>query len=161
MDRPWRRALLEALLLLLLGSALGLALNHRLLLEVAAGRSGTPASPAVPEPAAYPEPVALDELRQLLAGGALAIDARVAELYAEGHLPGAFPLSPELAQAGGLGVKLPRDRVLVVYCSGYGCEDSLTVARLLLAAGFREVRVFEGGFPAWQEAGLPVEREGR
>ena len=45
---------------------------------------------------------------------------------------------------------------LVVYCSGYGCPDSFDLAMRLLAAGYRDVLVFEGGFPAWQDAGLPV-----
>jgi 3-mercaptopyruvate sulfurtransferase SseA len=28
---------------------------------------------------------------------------------------------------------------------------------LLLRAGYRDVRVFEGGLPQWRDAGLPVE----
>jgi 3-mercaptopyruvate sulfurtransferase SseA len=48
--------------------------------------------------------------------------------------------------------------VLVLYCSGYGCPDSFDLGIILLAEGYRDVRVFEGGFPEWADAGLPVER---
>ena len=152
----WRRTLWEVLILLLLGSAIGLLLNQRLLRNVLSGRVAVPPVVDATAPASLPEPVALDEVRQLLAHGALAVDARAEELYAQGHLPGARSLPLAAAQGRPLAGVLPLGPVLVVYCSGYGCSDSFELALLLLRSGYRAVRVFEGGFPAWREAGLPV-----
>lgn len=157
----WRRLLLEALILLLVGIGVGLSLHHRLLLDALSGPAGTPARPAARQESLAPEPVALDEVRRLLAGGALAIDARPTELYAEGHLPGALSLPLAEAQGADLAARVPPDRVLVVYCNGYGCSDSFDLALLLLRAGRREVRVFEGGVPAWRDADLPLDGGGR
>ncbi len=52
---------------------------------------------------------------------------------------------------------IPAGRTLITFCSGYGCPDSFDLAVLLQQAGYRDVRVFEGGFPQWRDAGLPVE----
>jgi rhodanese-related sulfurtransferase len=45
---------------------------------------------------------------------------------------------------------------LVIYCNGYGCPDSFDLGLRLIEAGYRDVRVFEGGLPEWRDAGLPV-----
>lgn len=153
-----RRTVVEALAIVVLALALGLGVNYRLVLD--ALTVGAP--PAAPPPttattSAYPIPVRLAEVKTLLAAGALAIDARNSELYAGGHLPGARSLPLAAADAalaaGGL---FPPRTTLIVYCSGYGCTDSFDLALKLIAAGYGDVRVFEGGWPEWQEAGLPV-----
>jgi len=48
---------------------------------------------------------------------------------------------------------------LMLYCSGFGCPDSFDLGERLLAEGYLDVRVYEGGFPEWRDAGLPVEKE--
>jgi len=52
----------------------------------------------------------------------------------------------------------PKDKLLVVYCGGYDCHDSRLLGEKLLAAGFSQVFVYEGGFPEWQDAGHPVSK---
>ncbi|OGR32539.1 MAG: hypothetical protein A2091_06220 [Desulfuromonadales bacterium GWD2_61_12] len=155
-----RRLGLEAAVILLVGAALGLSLNFRLVLRTFTDGtvSAVPSTPVAAQAEAFPEPASLAEVRELLAAGALAVDARAAEQYAAGHLPGAVSLPLESMMAGdnGLATALPAGRTLVVYCSGYGCTDSFDLAVLLLQAGYRDVRVFEGGVPAWREAGLPL-----
>ncbi len=49
------------------------------------------------------------------------------------------------------------DRVLIIYCSGYGCPDSYSVGIRLAQAGFSDVLLYEGGFPEWRDAGRLVE----
>ena len=158
---PAARSLLwQSALILLLGAALGLTVNHRLL---RAALAGTPlpardvsAAPA-PAPVAYPQPVLLADVRTLLDQGGVAVDARNVELFAAGHLPGALSLPLEEARGGALPAgRLPVGKVLIVYCNGYGCSDSFDLAVLLIAAGHAEVKVYEGGFPEWRDAGLPV-----
>lgn len=165
MSESWRKLLLEAFVILLLGMLVGLSLNYRRLLAILEGAPPPSARPAVASTTTtlLPEPVGRAELRELLAAGALPVDARAPELYAEGHLPGAFSLPLAEAQQGAaaLAGRLPSGRVLVTYCSGYACSDSFDLALLLLQAGYREVRVYEGGFPEWRDAGLPLARGGR
>ena len=93
--------------------------------------------------------------------GAVFIDARQQDFYThEGHIKGAVSLPFEDFDAGFARVKdrLPsKDAELVCYCSGYGCEESAEIAKLLIEHGYRRVLVYEGGWPEWTEAGLPVE----
>ena len=46
---------------------------------------------------------------------------------------------------------------IVVICEGGGCSAADRVARLLQSLGHREVRVLQGGWPAYLKSGLPVE----
>lgn len=165
MGTDWRRIGLEAAVIFFLGIALGLSFNFRLVMDAFSG--SLPALPGGTEeesaPAGrYPVPVTLEEVRQLLDDRAVAIDARAEELYAEGHLPGALSLPVGRADAliDSVLRKVGKDAVIVTYCSGYGCPDSFDLGVRLLEAGWRDVRVFEGGFPAWRDAGLPVAESG-
>lgn len=84
-------------------------------------------------------------------GGAHVIDVRGASEWAEGHLPGAIhvPL-PELADRLN---ELPPGP-LVLHCQGG--SRSVIATSLLLAAGRDDVANMDGGYAAWQRAGLPV-----
>ena len=46
---------------------------------------------------------------------------------------------------------------LVLYCEGVGCELSFFLGRELQGQGYKNIRIFYGGFPEWKDAGLPVE----
>lgn len=115
------------------------------------------------QPDEYPgiRMVTLQEAEDLWAGGAaVVLDARAARLFAAGHVPRARNLP-----AAESGLKIPsdvlemtRDRTLVVYCEGGDCQSSLALAKRLHDDGFRDVRVFTGGWAEWQEAGLPEEK---
>ncbi len=156
------RLVRNAILIALLAAAVGAAVNGRLLWKVFTGRP-----PAATEPSEFasqallPLPVELAEVRELVNGDTLLVDAREGDLYAEGHLPGArsLPRGASSEQVAAFLREVPFDRPLIVYCSGYGCEDSFILAERLLAEGYRDVRVFEGGLPEWLDAGLPVEKE--
>lgn len=156
-------ALRDAVLIALVGLLAGLAVNQRLVREAFTGRLAAP--PAAEQAAgttARPQPVLLAEVRELLAGGALAVDAREEGPYGDGHLPGALllPLGAVDDRLEAFRQAVPAERTLVVYCNGYGCPDSFDLAQRLAAAGYRDLRVFEGGFPEWRDAGLPVEKGG-
>lgn len=155
-----KRILLEALLIVALGVVIGLSANARLLYQVWTGQGSAPAVTAPEDTgSAVPEPVMLDQVRELVESrGALIIDARIRELYLDGHLPGAISLPLEDAEAGirALAAKIGPDRPLLVYCNGYGCPDSFELGKRLLQHGWKKVMVYEGGYPEWQDAGLPV-----
>ncbi len=106
-----------------------------------------------------------DEAEDLFAAGeALFIDSRSRLDFAAGHIPGALSIPLEEVK-GEINKKrpiqnlftLPRDKVLVVYCEGGDCQTSIGLARTIYDFGFKEVRVFEGGWAEWIARGLPVE----
>lgn len=90
----------------------------------------------------------------------LVIDVRSADEYDEGRLPGALhlPVDDLAERVGGL----PPDRPMVTCCTMRHRGDSRSgrAAALLRKLG-REAHTLEGGMPAWEGAGYPVEREGR
>lgn len=99
------------------------------------------------------------DLAAALAGSApgeapIVIDVRQADEYAAGHVPGAWHIN-----GGSLPSRLadlPRDRVIATTCAA-GFRASIA-ASLLRAAGFERVVWVSDGFPAWEAAGLPIER---
>ncbi len=87
------------------------------------------------------------------------VDARESSAFRRGHIAGAVSLPvSQTAEAAPLRLGVPTTALIVVYCNGFGCQDSMTVGARLLRAGYRSVFVYEGGFPAWEAAGYPVER---
>lgn len=51
---------------------------------------------------------------------------------------------------------LPRDTSIIVYCLCSGQASSTRVAIKLLAAGYQDVAVLEGGLPQWIDQGFPL-----
>jgi len=58
-------------------------------------------------------------------------------------------------EANALG--LAKDARIIVYCSGSTCPNSRDAGAKLVALGFTNVRVCEGGLEAWKAAGRGVE----
>ncbi|HXK09417.1 MAG TPA: rhodanese-like domain-containing protein [Vicinamibacteria bacterium] len=108
------------------------------------------------------ELVAAKDARALLDRGALFLDARPRDFWRMSRIPGALSLPEEdfdraLAQVE---PRLRRASAIVVYCSGYGCEASLVVARKLRERGYAAA-VLDEGLPAWQDAAGPMDSEPR
>ncbi len=114
--------------------------------------------PVVPE-TREPLEVGLDFTKRFHAGrGAAFVDARSAEEYAEGHIPGAVSLpfddvykKPELAKAFD-----EKGLPIIVYCGGGDCDLARTLAYALIEAGHKRVLVFKDGLPGWAAAGHAV-----
>ncbi|WP_241301645.1 rhodanese-like domain-containing protein [Burkholderia cenocepacia] len=89
---------------------------------------------------------------------AVVIDLRAASDFAAGHLPSARQVA-----AGEIGAKIAQvaknksTPVLLVCQNG---QQSQKAAREVEAAGYAEVHVLEGGVAAWQQAGMPVVKQG-
>ncbi|MCK5740445.1 rhodanese-like domain-containing protein [bacterium] len=90
-------------------------------------------------------------------GEALFIDARKSILFELGHIPKArlMPWSVEIPPK--IPPDLPREKLLIIYCSDIGCEMSAELAFYLYDAGFGHTRIFEDGWDAWENAGLLIE----
>jgi hydroxyacylglutathione hydrolase len=83
------------------------------------------------------------------------IDVRGANEWEAGHLLPASNIA-----LGALRARLeeiPADRLIVVHCQS-GSRSAIA-ASVLRAAGVERVANLAGGFTAWREAGLPIERE--
>ena len=52
---------------------------------------------------------------------------------------------------------VPRDRDVITYCACPADEAATIAARMLLANGFKRVRVLKGGWNAWLQAGGQVQ----
>lgn len=88
------------------------------------------------------------------------LDARKPEEYQEGHIPGALnfygneldlfapQVLPQLPQ---------KDQEIVTYCHGGDCDLSLMVSKALKEAGYTRLEIFQDGWPAWTQAGYPVQ----
>lgn len=86
------------------------------------------------------------------------VDVRSPEEYAEGHVEGAvnIPLADLEARVG----DVPLGTEVVPYCNMYhpGSSRGEQAADMLVKLGF-DAKALLGGFPAWRDAGLPVESE--
>jgi len=100
-----------------------------------------------------PQLSATDVATRVRSGSAIIVDVRDANEWSQGHIPGAVhvPLgqlaqrAAELADGG---------RQLVLHCAAGGRSGVGT--SVLLAHGVPNVANMEGGYTAWQAAGLPV-----
>jgi rhodanese-related sulfurtransferase len=96
--------------------------------------------------------VALGNLAAALAApSARLIDARYAEDAAQGMIPGATNLPPDMdaaAFAARIGA-WDRRAPVVVYCLSPACPFSARVAARLQDAGFTDIRLFPGGWQEW------------
>jgi rhodanese-related sulfurtransferase len=113
-------------------------------------RAPTLASAAPPGAA-----ISVNEAVALLrSGDVLWIDARRADAFAAGHIPGAVPLREDAWEdllPGFIEAWQPGQRV-VVYCDGGGCAAARSVAdRLRREFALENVAYLEGGWEAWQQ----------
>jgi rhodanese-related sulfurtransferase len=109
------------------------------------------------------------KVKSLMEGGAVIIDARVANEYAEAHIKGAIsvPYKEKSAKAIGYNAaedsfnltKLPGNKsaAIVFSCNGPECWKSYKAGAAAIKAGYKKVYWFRDGFPAWKAKGLPVE----
>lgn len=156
-----RHLLLEALILCLAGLFFGVLIHHQLLWKVITGQpfAPIPATLQAMRPGeVFLVPAALEEVRDMIRQGAVLVDARSRELFRESHIAGAvsLPLGQAEEEIPSFRNRVSLTTPVIVYCSGYGCRDSDDLGAKLIEAGYGEVLVYEGGFPEWREAGLPV-----
>ncbi|HUG53573.1 MAG TPA: molybdopterin-synthase adenylyltransferase MoeB [Vicinamibacteria bacterium] len=87
--------------------------------------------------------------------GAVLIDVREADEWAQGHVPGALFIPRGFLELR-VEEKVPdRAREVILYCAG-GTRSALA-ARALQDLGYERVSSMSGGFGRWKEAGFPIE----
>lgn len=162
MKKHHKKLLIEMAVIVLIGVAAGIAFNFRLLRDAATGTiSSTEAGPVtVAADSASMNPAPLAQVRELLERNeAIIIDAREGSAFSEGHIKGALslPVGEFEARLKTFLATTPVHSQLVIYCSGYGCRDSNMLGEKLTAHGYGRILIYEGGYPEWKDAGLPIE----
>ena len=84
----------------------------------------------------------------------LVLDARSRETYARGHIPGAINF-PHREMTRETLKTLSKDKVIVTYCDGIGCNASTKAALKLAGFGFH-VKELIGGLDWWVRDGFAV-----
>lgn len=148
----------ETLIVISISVSLGLlyaAVYHKGLFAPASPTAATAQSTT---PA--PEMISLPEARRLFEGGeALFVDARHEYDFQQGHIRSAInvPLR-EFSQRRGEFATVQTDRTIVTYCDGSECNSSMELAAHLSEMGYRNVKIFFGGWQEWKSGQLPIER---
>jgi rhodanese-related sulfurtransferase len=88
---------------------------------------------------------------------ALVLDVREANEFATGHVLGAKNLPLARLRASGAELPKKKERPIIVYCDGG--ERAGKAAAALKKQGFTRVTNLSGGINAWQQAGLPLEKQ--
>jgi molybdopterin/thiamine biosynthesis adenylyltransferase/rhodanese-related sulfurtransferase len=98
--------------------------------------------------------VSVEEARALTGAGAVLLDVREADEWAQGHVPGAIFIPRGYLELR-VEEKVPdKASEVVVYCAG-GTRSALGV-KTLQELGYSRVASMAGGFTGWKEAGFPV-----
>ena len=100
--------------------------------------------------------ISSQDLIRLMNQGALVLDIRKPEEFAQGHVNGARHLSSDQILTAGDNFKRFKDKPVVVYCD----SGSLAAAavRQLNAQGFTKAFTLRGGFAGWRADNLPIAR---
>jgi rhodanese-related sulfurtransferase len=98
--------------------------------------------------------ISAQDLIRLMNQGALVLDIRAADKFAEGHVNGAKQLSSDQILSAGETFKRYKEKPVVVYCD----SGSLAAAavRQLIEQGFTKAFTLRGGLAAWRAENLPI-----
>ncbi len=93
---------------------------------------------------------------------ALLIDARPNPKYLKGTIPSSINIpDTQIDKYIGQLDKVAKDKEIIVFCGGWGCEKSPIVAGYLQGKGYTNVKLYQAGKPEWAgknylEVGVPV-----
>jgi rhodanese-related sulfurtransferase len=98
----------------------------------------------------------LEATRLINTSNAVLVDVRETKEYEGGRLPSAAHIP--LSQLASRGSELARlvGRPIIVYCMS-GHRSRMAVSALA-KLGFKDIYTLRGGYQAWKDAGLPVEK---
>jgi rhodanese-related sulfurtransferase len=98
----------------------------------------------------------IDQYKKMAAGDHVLIDTREDREWEAGHATGAVHLSKGVIERD-VETQIPdKSATLVLYCGG-GFRSAL-VADALQKMGYKNAISLDGGWRAWNEAGLPTEK---
>jgi rhodanese-related sulfurtransferase len=108
--------------------------------------------------------VSASEAKTLFDKGIRFVDVRVAADYEAGRIPEADNLTIQrdeakspFTEASLLKLLGAKDTPAVFYCNATACWRTAEAAKRAVGWGFTNIYYFRMGFPAWRDAGYPVE----
>ena len=158
-EQTWFRVIWQVVAILLMAAALGLSVNQLRPGKLALVADWSPQAQLTLESGDTME-ISLDQAEELFhAQVAVFLDARSPELYAEGHIRGAFnlPWDEFESRFADAMVDIPPEALIITYCDGETCNLSKELALALFDKGYTNARVLVNGWTVWQERNLPVE----
>ena len=131
-------------------------LDNIFLIAVAFASGAMLVWPLVRRGAGGPSVNTLEATQMINRQDALVLDVREQAEFAQSHILNArgLPLSQIEARFGD--IEKFKDKPVIVYCANGNRSNSAAAA--LRKLGFSKVFNLSGGFPAWQQAGLPVQK---
>jgi len=87
----------------------------------------------------------------------LLVDVREESEFANGHLPGAIHLSKGVIERDIVKTVPDPNTKIILYCGG-GFRSALA-ADNIQKMGYSNVESMDGGYTAWQQAGLPTSKD--
>jgi rhodanese-related sulfurtransferase len=144
-----RKTIIGAVLIVLAAVFLGLAANFSLFQKFLNGEFRE----RLFSPEKYPGIVliGLAEAEELFVRReALFIDSRPQQKFSKGHILNAvsIPLEDNKTKLRSP-INAPLEQTIVVYCDGGDCQESLALAKVLSGQGYKNIRVFTGGYAEW------------
>ncbi|MBN2399118.1 MAG: hypothetical protein JXI33_02125 [Candidatus Aminicenantes bacterium] len=154
-----KKNLVEIFIILLAGTVLGLGRNYfsQTPLPLFQGYE----KKAMAEKQSQFAEVDVDFVSQLgVDPGTMLLDARPAELFRQGHIPGALslPLPSFDEDITARLAHMRAARLLIIYCTGPDCNDSYELALKLQEKGCNDLLLYRGGIEDWLERGNALAR---
>lgn len=158
-DRPWKTASRQTVVLSLIAIVLGLIVNQ---LRPDSMPLLGDWSPEARITLKFGKNILIpfeEAKEKFFAGSAVFLDARPPELYQKGHVQGArnLPIGEFDQLADKVFMNFPEDTLFVTYCDGEDCALSGELALKLKEIGYENVRVLHNGWSVWKSHQLPLE----
>jgi rhodanese-related sulfurtransferase len=126
--------------------------------------NGIPLFPKLPDKksiSVIPPAAAVEEMKK---GEAIMIDAGPANFYEEKHIKGAInmPLALfDIVYMMTFSGEEEKEKKIIVYGGTISKPYDYELAGILINRGHKDVRILEGGLPAWEKKGYPLEEEAK
>lgn len=117
--------------------------------------AATPAAEPAPAAMAAAPSIEQEELKKLFDQNAVTLlDVRDADAYLASHIPGSLQIP--LARVEGEIPYLPKEKLIVAYCTCPHDEAAIEAVQILEHAGVRGARALHGGLQEWTRLGYPT-----
>jgi rhodanese-related sulfurtransferase len=115
------------------------------------------------EPKNYPlfEGIELEAVKEATqVGGIVLLDGRTQSEYENGHIPGAFHLAVADFERSftQFSSRFSKSTLFIIYCRGGDCNLSRRLAEQLYDKGYKQLKIYRGGYNDWFLNGNPVEK---
>lgn len=154
--KPPRISWVDFLLVILISTVLAVIFNTT-------NPNGIPLFPEFPDRSSIAMLSPSAAMEESQRGETLFLDAMPANFYEQRHVAGAVNIPLALFDIVSLMTLAEenKERKIVVYGATISKPYDLEVANKLLLRGYRNVRILEGGLPAWEGGGYPVEAKAK